>query len=97
LLGLMYPFAMSSSSWTLISFNSSWLIQYWALARNATFGITLIAWSTRFFEGNSSSNSLNVTFGNSSKIHLTHFKILTKLVASFGSNLSNTCITHNMP
>ncbi len=94
---LMYPFARSFSSWTLSFFNSSWFIRYGALVRGATPSITSIAWSTRLLEGNSSGNSSGITYGNSSEARLMHFGKVIKLVASFGSNSSNTCITHNLP
>jgi len=92
LLSLMYPFAKSFSNWTLSSFNSSF-IQYGTLARGVIFNSTLITWSTHLLRGNSSS----ITSMNSYNTYLTHLRGFTNLVASFGSNLSITCITHNMP
>jgi hypothetical protein len=86
LLGLIYPFARSSSSWTLRSFNSSWFIRYGALAGGATPRITSITWSTHLLRGNLSGNSSGITFRNSFNTCLMHLGELTKLVASFGSS-----------
>ncbi len=69
----------------------------WGLGGGAILGITLITWSIRFFEGNSSGNHSGITSRISSNTCLRHLGKVTKLVASFGSNSSNMCITQNMP